>query len=149
MPNFLLDPIIGATTPPTFYDFPPPILWGGLSAVDALPSFGLFPQPIGVGRSFYGSLFYPYNFASPMERWGDEWYQHDLLDAGAKLAYWGDAITMTDPWRMHYGSGYSYGYYPPYFYYPMSAPPPLQITPLGNQNATVASSQNDPSKTSV
>lgn len=135
--NFLLDPIIGATTPPTFYDFPSPLLCGGFSALDPLPSFGLFPETIGVGRSFYGSLFYPYSFSSPMGRWGDEWYQHDLLDAGAKLAYWGDAITMTDPWRMHYG----YGYYTPYYYYPVSTPPPpFQISPPGNPNPPVASS---------
>ena len=142
MVNFLLDPIVAATTPPTFYDFPPPALWGGLSALDIAPPLGLFPEPIGIGRSFYGSLFLPYNFSSPMGRWGDEWYEHDLLDAGARLAYWGNAITETDPWTFPYYWDFlmRQNYYPPaYFSYPISTPPLFQLSPVGNQNTVKTS----------
>lgn len=88
---------------------PFPIAWGGLSVNNYLPVFPLgvgssFPSSM-VGRSFYGSVFYPYfgTSGTPMSRWGDEWLGADVFDAGARLAYWGDAMIATDPWIMpHY-----------------------------------------------
>lgn len=126
---------------------PLPFTWGGLSANSYLPVFPYgvgspFPIPT-VGRSFYGSVFYPY-FSTPMSRWGDEWYTHDLLNAGAKLAYWGDAMIATDPWIMpHYFDALMNRNNNPYGRFPFPwIPPPMNLfgTPPGMASVAPAGS---------
>lgn len=133
MVNFLLDPIVNATTPRGIYDVPSSVFSGGMSAIDvvSLPALSLssFPVPT-VGRSFYGSVFFPSHasaVSTSMGLWGDRWYDSDLMFTGALLAS-----------RDGLGFGLSpLGPYSVYPTYPFFALPPLQISefkmpPVGN-----------------
>lgn len=80
------------------YWSPPSLMWGGFSAFDPTPSYwfppyNFFDFGLGVGRSFYGSLFTPFDYFFPGAS-----YESDLLDAGARLGSWGSTLVDTDPW---------------------------------------------------
>src|SRR3989338_4410723 len=98
--SFLLGPIVDATTN-GFSPFelggmggfgfpmmiPPPMLGGGQNVFYPFNEAPLFPSAApGVGRGFYGSgIFggaFGFGATSPLNLWGDDFYQHDKFAAG-------------------------------------------------------------------
>ncbi|MDP2600326.1 MAG: hypothetical protein Q8P84_06295 [Deltaproteobacteria bacterium] len=136
--SFLLSPIVDATTN-GFSPFglggmggfgfpmmvPPPQVFGGQGVFHPFNEAPLFPSAApGVGRGFYGSglfggAFSPWSPQSPLDLWGDDFYQHDQFAAGATLLGWGDTMLMTDPFLMHYRNWSSW---PPISFWPFNDP---------------------------
>src|SRR3989338_3131075 len=78
---------------------PPPQVFGGQGVFHPFNEAPLFPSAApGMGRGFYGSGIFGGVFGpvSPLNLWGDDFYQYDRNIAGATLLGWGDTMLMTD-----------------------------------------------------